>query len=143
MQIEKFKTQIDRLTEMYQPRNWTASLEGAYYEIVGKWSAEELADVVNAAVKRYEFMPKPKKLQEIFDERDRQRRSTLSFRPRVGCGKCDDGFVPFTVQKHGQVYDRLCACTCEAGRRRQLVKYGGKTMRTSAEVFRTDEALPF
>ena len=143
MRIEKFKIQIDRLTEMFQPKNWTASLEGAYFDVVKQWSGKEFEDVVDTSLKRYEYMPKPKSLQEVYDEKARQKKPTLTFRPRVGCGKCDDGFVPFTAEKNGLEYDRICACTCEAGRRRQRVKYGGRSIRTSAQVFHEEEALPF
>ena len=44
---------------MFQPKNWTASLEGAYFDVVSKWSDKEFEDVVDTSLNRYEYMPKP------------------------------------------------------------------------------------
>ena len=39
------------------------------------------------------------------------------------CARCDDGLVPFQVERMGTFYDRVCACTCRRGQQRQGPTY--------------------
>ena len=132
---EEYKPHIDRLVALFHPRSWDTVTETAYFGVVRRWSESEFVHVCNIAIQEHEYMPKPKHLKAIHDRIKNKQRQQTGNRGGSGCEKCNDGFVPFTVTKGGYEYDKVAACSCEAGKARQEVSYGKRKMKSYVEIF--------
>jgi len=134
---EEFKPHIDALVGVFNPRGWDAITETAYYGVVRRWTESELVHVCNIAVQRHEYMPKPKHLIAIYNDLNKKAidRGDDGFNDDCNC--CHGGLIPITAVREGIEYERVCACECDAGKRRWSMKYGGRRMRSYRELFDT------
>lgn len=116
---QEFKPGFEKMVSIFNPYRWNEDSEDVYFNIFCDWPAEEWDQVVSAALRDLDKMPKPK---DLFNIRDgiRGARDTTKPNERAvdDCSACDGGRINFLIVNphNGQVYERQCACDrCEAG----------------------------
>tara|TARA_R110000824_G_scaffold226800_1_gene414549 strand:+ start:704 stop:1237 length:534 start_codon:yes stop_codon:yes gene_type:complete len=137
MLVQEFQLGIKKLITIFTPKGWEDATADAYFASVRRWTVEEWDDVVEEAIKTCDWMPRPKKLLTL--KLDLMGRDSETGESKPGgisdCECCFNGTILFTVEKNGTESERLCACTCDAGKRQLMNSYGGKRMMSYLEVF--------
>jgi len=127
---------MNRLVKVFRPRDWDSESSDAYFAAVRRWRVDEWENVVDSVISETEFFPKPHKLITTRARLNHQPEDQTTAGPITsGCDCCRSGLVPFTDNKRGMEYERVCACVCEAGMAQLAKLYGGHRMRSYVEVF--------
>ena len=129
MTPQEFKKSMDKMVGIYNPRGWQANSEASYYDVVRRWPVQDWDRVVDVAISRSEYMPKPAQLIAIEKEQRQRKSSDLA-----SCPNCFIGWVPIQVEKGGIVYDRVAACDCKSGASRAVQRIGGRRVRRYSEM---------
>ena len=130
---EEFKPGIDKLVGVFSPRGWDAVSEAVYFGVVRRWSVAEWDSVIHQCLTTMKYMPKPKELVDLQGQGKARSYETFD-----SCHCCNAGLIPFTVEKFGRTYDKVCACSCESGKARVERKHGKRRMLMYSEIFKEE-----
>ena len=132
---QEFDPGMKKLLTIFSPRGWDEDTSDAYYAVVRRWTQDEWDDVVDEAIRTCDWMPRPKKLLTL--RLDLLGRDSETGPPgrASDCDCCFGGLVQFTVERSGMEYERVCACTCDAGQRQLMNTFGEARMMSYLEIF--------
>ena len=95
---------------------------------------------IRTTIETVSFFPKISEILKCWPRKT----GTIDSRRPPGCERCDQtGLVRFVVEREGYEYDRVAACTCEAGRWQQGIRYGKRTMRCIDDVLPPEPQYPW
>ena len=138
MTINDFKLDMERLVKIFNPSDWDETREQVYYNVVRSWSAQEWHIVVDQMISGREFFPKPK---NIIGARLALRTEERENNKPPDCSCCDRGLISFSIEYLGIQYDKVCACSCDAGKWHMLKRYGRGRMKSYLEIFNTEPTV--
>ena len=131
----EFEPAMNKMISIFHPKNWDDNASDAYFGIVRRWTYQEWEDVVDEAIRTSDFMPKPKRLLLLRVDLLGKDEESGESGPVPDCDCCFGGLIQFQVQRGSLEYDRVCACTCDAGKRQLMNLYGGVRLKSYIEVF--------
>lgn len=129
MTREEFNPGIQKLVLTLAPRAWSDNRAWAYYQAMKHLSVEAWNRIVSEGCRALERMVSPMKLLQF------EVKSEKGHPP--GCEKCNyDGLVRYETEWSGISYDKVCACSCEAGKWWAQKNFGpnGLKMRTADQL---------
>lgn len=131
----EFEDGMKKLVTIFNPKGWDDATSDAYFSCVRRWTVDEWEEVVEEAVRTSDWMPKPKRLLMMkLDLMGKDEDGEPLGKP-PDCDCCFDGLIQFEIDKGSMTYDRICACTCDAGKRQLMNAYGGSRLKSYIEVF--------
>ena len=131
----EFEPGMKKLVTIFHPKNWDDDTNDAYYGCVRRWTPDEWDDVVEEAVRTMDWMPKPKRLLMMKLDLLGRDEAAIESGPVDDCNCCFDGLIQFIFDKNGIEYERVCACTCDAGKKQLMKSYGGSRIKSYLEIF--------
>ena len=128
MNETEFNGQMERLHSVFTSKKWNPAMRQEYMRLFLRYPLGDLEQGGSRCIEDCAFFPSPGELKKNMPS------GIIKEEKIESCGECVDGLVYITVIEKDMEYDRVAACSCERGKHRASVKYGGRSMRYADEV---------
>ena len=131
----EFTRCIERLKAVHPfTKKWNATREQEYFFAFEKQDYGNFNTAISRSIEIHKFFPSIAELRTWLPNHragasDREEGQTDN-----DCEACHKGFIQIEAQLHDQTYERVVACTCEAGQARQEAGYGKRKIKKITDI---------